>query len=107
MGEREMTPDHVLCGFLAKVGLRIGWGDEGRVWGRGREGALRDTLFGAAEDGAEDGDEEVPAFLGEGIAKGAVCDAGWDGLQGKDGWISVLSTFGQKTLKSSYDGNAS
>jgi hypothetical protein len=80
MGECEMTPDYVLGSFLRKVGLRIGWGDEGGVWHRGREGALRDTLFSAAKDGAEDGNEELPALVGEGIAKRAICNAGWDGL---------------------------
>lgn len=49
-----MTPDDVLRGFSRKVGLRIGWSDEQCVWRRGRERALRDTPFCAAEDGAED-----------------------------------------------------
>jgi hypothetical protein len=63
MGKCEMTPDYVLGGFTRKVGLRIGWGDEGCVWRRGREGVLRDTLFGAAKDGAENGNEELPALV--------------------------------------------
>jgi len=81
MGKCEVTPDDVLGGFPREVGLRIGWGDEGGVWRRGREGGLGDTPFGAAKDGAENGNEELPALVGEGIAKRAVCNAGWDGLQ--------------------------
>ena len=99
MGEGEMAPDYALGGFLRKVGLRIGWGDEGRVWRRGRQGTLGDVLFGAAKDGAENEDEELTALVGEGIAKVAVCSTGWDGLQadspGRKIWMEGrLSTFG-------------
>ena len=85
MGKRKVTPDYVFGGFPRKVGSRIIWGDEGCVWRRGREGALRDTLFGGAKDGAEDGNEEFPAFSSEGITKRAVCTAGWDGLHRQTG----------------------
>ena len=81
MGKSEMTSNYLLGCFLREVGLRIGWGDEGRVGRRGREGALSDTLFGTMKHRAENGDEELPAFLSEGIAKRAVCSVGWDGLQ--------------------------
>jgi hypothetical protein len=76
MGEGEMAPDYALGSFLRKVGLRIGWGDEGRVWRRGRQGTLGDTVFGAAKDGTENGNEELTALVGECIAKVAVCSAG-------------------------------
>ena len=94
-----MAPDYVLSGFLRKVGLRIGWGDEGRVWRRGCQGVLGDARFGAAKDGAENGNEELTALMGEGITKRAVCNAGWDGLQadrmGRKRWMEGrLSTFG-------------
>jgi hypothetical protein len=81
MGKSEMTSDYVLGCFLRKVGLRIGWGDEGRVGRRGREGALRDTFFGALKHRAENGNEKLSAFLSEGIAKRAICSVGRDGLQ--------------------------
>jgi len=48
-----MTLDYVLGCFLREVGLRIDWGDEGRVGCSGCEWALRDTLFGALEHRAE------------------------------------------------------
>jgi hypothetical protein len=73
-----MTPDYVLRRFPRKVGLRIGRGDERRVRRCGREGALGDAAFGAAQEGAKNRNEEVAAFLGEGIAEGAEGDAGWD-----------------------------
>ena len=76
-----MTSDDVLGCFLREVGLRIGCDDEGRMGCRGRERALRDTFFGAMKHRAEDGNEELPAFLSEGIAKRAVCSVGRDGLQ--------------------------
>jgi hypothetical protein len=79
MGKREVTPDYVLSGFPGKIGLRIGRDDEGCVWRRGRERVLRDALIGAAKDGAEDGNEELPALLSEGITKRAVCSARRDG----------------------------
>jgi hypothetical protein len=63
-----MTSDDVLCGFASKIGLRIGWGDERGVWGRGRERALWEARFGAGQDGAENGNEEISAFLGESVA---------------------------------------
>jgi hypothetical protein len=86
-----MTPDYVFGGFPRKVGSRIGWGDEGCVWRRGREGVLRDTRFGGAKDGAEDRNEKFPAFLSEGITKRTVCTAGRDGLhrQTGTGWMGV------------------
>jgi len=74
-----MTSNYVLGCFLREVGLRIGWGDEGRVGRRGREGALRNTLFGTMKHRAENGNEELPAFLSEGIAKRAVCSVRRDG----------------------------
>ena len=99
MGKGVMPPDYVFGGFELKVGLRIGWGDEGRVWRHGRQGVLRDALFGAAKDGAENGNEELTALVGEGITKGAVCNVGWDRLQadraGRKRWMEGrLSTFG-------------
>jgi hypothetical protein len=109
-----MAPDYVLGGFQRKVGLRIGRGDEGRVWSRGRQGTLRDALFGAAKDGAENGNEELTTLVGEGIAKWAVCNVGWDRLQAdrtrRKGWMEerLMSLVRrEKTLESSYDGNAS
>jgi hypothetical protein len=76
-----MTSNYVLGCFLRELGLRIGWGDEGRVGRCGREEALRDTFFGAMKHRTENGNEELPAFLGKGIAKRAVCSVGRDGLQ--------------------------
>ena len=76
-----MTSNYVLGCFLREVGLRVGWCNEGCVGRRGREGALRETFFGAMEHRTENGDEELPAFLSEGIAKRAVCSVGRDGLQ--------------------------
>ena len=108
-----MPPDYVFGGFELKVGLRIGWGDEGRVWRHGRQGVLRDALFGAAKDGAENGNEELTTLAGEGIAKWAVCTIGWDRLRAdrtrRKGWMQVrlMSLVRQdKTLESSYDWNA-
>jgi len=102
-----MTSNYVLGCFLREVGLRIGWGDEGRVGRRGREGALRDAFFGAMKHRAENGNEQFPAFLSEGIAKRAVCSVGWDGLQtDRQARLSMLIRR-EKTLKSSYDRNAS
>lgn len=83
MGKGEMASNYVLGCFLRKVGLRIGWGNEGRVGRRGRERALRDTFFGAMKHRAENGNEELSALLSEGIAKRAVCSAGRDGLQAR------------------------
>jgi hypothetical protein len=102
-----MTSNYILGCFLRKVGLRIGWSDEGRVGHRGREGALRDALFDAMKHRAENGNEELPAFLSEGIAKRAVCCVGRDGLQtDRRARLSMLIRQ-EKTLKSSYDGKAS
>jgi hypothetical protein len=81
MGKSEVTSNYVLGCFLRKVGLRIDWGDEGCVGRRGRERALRDTLFNVMKHSAENGNEELPACLSEGIAKWAVCCVGWDGLR--------------------------
>jgi hypothetical protein len=81
MGKSEMASNYVLCCFLREVGLRIGWGDEVGVGRRGREGALRDMFFGALKHRAENGNEELPAFLSKGIAKRAICRVGRDGLQ--------------------------
>jgi hypothetical protein len=71
VGECEVAPDDVLRGFERKVGLRVGWSNKGCVWRRGLERALRGTRFGAVEHRAENGDEKLAAFLGEGIAKRA------------------------------------
>lgn len=76
-----MTSDYFLGCFLREVGLRIGWGDEWRVGRRGRERALGHTFFGAMKHRAENGNEKLPAFLSEGIAKRAVCSVGRDRLQ--------------------------
>lgn len=81
MAKSKVTSDYVLGCFLRKVGLRIGWGDKGRVGRRGRERALGDTFFGTMKHRAENGNEELATFLSEGIAKRAVCNVGWDGLQ--------------------------
>jgi hypothetical protein len=99
-----MTSNYVLGCFLREVGLRIGWGDEGRVGRRGREGALGDTFFGAVKHRAENGNEELPALLSEGIAKRAVCSVGRDGLQAR---LSMFDQTRGKTLRSSYDRDAS
>lgn len=61
--ERAMASDDVLRRFARKVGLRVGCGDERRVWGVGRERGLGDAPVGVGLHGAEDGDEEVSAFL--------------------------------------------
>jgi hypothetical protein len=91
MGKGVMAPDYVLGGFEIKVGLRISRGNEGRVWRHGRQGGLRDALFGAAKDGAENGNEELTTLVGEGIAKWAVCTVGWYRLQAdrtrRKGWM--------------------
>ena len=79
--ERAMAPHDVLRRLPRKVGLRIGWGDEGRVWRAGRERVLGHAGFGAAKEGAEDGDEEVAAFLREDVSKRGVPDVGRDRLQ--------------------------
>lgn len=84
VGKSEVTSDYVLGRLLRKVGLRIGWGDEGRVGRRGRERALGDAFFGAQKHRAENGNEELAAFLSEGIAKRAVCGVGRDGLHRGD-----------------------
>ena len=81
MRERAMAPHDLLRRLPRKVGLRIGWGDEGRVGRVGRERALGHAVFGAAEDGTEDGEEEVAAFLREDVPEGGVLDSGRDGLQ--------------------------
>jgi hypothetical protein len=114
MGKGVMAPDYVLGGFEIKVGLRISWGNEGRVWRHGRQGGLWDALFGAAKDGAENGNEELTTLVGEGIAKWAVFTVGWDRLQAdrtrRKGWMQgrLMSLVRrEKTLKSSYDWNAS
>jgi len=80
VGERAVAPNDVLGRLARKVGLRIGRGDEGRVWRGGRERVLGNALFGAAEEGAQDRDEELAAFLREDVAKGGVRDVGRDGL---------------------------
>jgi len=81
MGKSEMTSNYVLGCFLRKVGLQMGRGDEGGGGHRGGEGALRDTLFDAMKYRAENGNEELPACLSEGIAERAVCSVGRDGLR--------------------------
>lgn len=78
-----MTPNYVLRGFPRKVRLRISRSDEWCVWRCGCDGTLRDTLFSAIQDGAENGNEELPTLPSKGITKRAVCNAGWDGLQGR------------------------
>lgn len=75
-----MTSNYVLSRFLRKVGLRIGRGDEGRVGCYEPDGPLRDTFFGALKHKAENGNEELSAFLSEGIAKRAVRSVWRDGL---------------------------
>ena len=102
-----MTSNYVLGSFLREVGLRIGWGNEGCVGRRGREGALRETFFGAMEHRTENGDEELPAFLSEGIAKRAVCSVGRDGLQTERQSCLSMLVRREKTLKNSYDRNVS
>ena len=75
-----MPPHDVLRRLPRKVGLRVDWRDEGRVRRDGRERVLGRASFGAAEEGAEDGDEEVAAFLREDVPERGVCDVGRDGL---------------------------
>ena len=81
VGKCEVAPDDLLCGFERKVRLRVGWGDKGCVWRRGRERCLRGTRFGAVEHGAEDGDEKLATFLSEGVAKRSEGNSWRDGLQ--------------------------
>jgi hypothetical protein len=65
---------------VRKVGLQIGRSDEGNMWHDRRERVLGHALFGGAEEGAQDGDKELTAFLGEDVAKGGIHDDGRDGL---------------------------
>jgi hypothetical protein len=55
-----------------KVRLRIGRSDEGKVWHDRRERVLVRALFCGAEEGVQDGDEELTAFLREDAAKGGI-----------------------------------
>ena len=78
--ERAVPPHDVLRRLPRKVGLRVGWRDEGRVRRAGRERVLGRASFGGAEEGAQDGDEEVAAFLREDVPERGVRDVGRDGL---------------------------
>jgi len=53
----------VLSHLACKLGLQISWRDEGCMWHSGHEQALGHTLFGATEEGAQDGDKELSTFL--------------------------------------------
>jgi len=58
-----VAPNDILGCLACKLGLQIGWRDEGCVWHSRHEQALGHVLFSATKEGAQDGNKELSTFL--------------------------------------------